>query len=111
MIVSGVWGGGERGPAGLRTRRGALILQQFGKIVRHTLKEYWTTVDESVAKVTASLRPEKQQEVLDFVRLHKERKGVRAIAGIWKDRTDLPKDGVQAVKVLRSRMKSKGRHD
>jgi hypothetical protein len=89
-------------------------------------------VAQSIAKATASLPPDRQQEVLDFVEFLKTRKSapanlqhkpltaaerkklhpaVRAIAGIWKDRTDLPKDPVQAVKVLRSRMKSKGRND
>jgi hypothetical protein len=33
---------------------------------------------------------------------------LRAIAGIWKDRTDLPKDPVQAVKAIRARMWSRG---
>lgn len=33
---------------------------------------------------------------------------IRGIAGMWKDRTDLPKDPVQAVKVLRARMRSRG---
>lgn len=90
------------------------------------------TVAESIAKVAASLPPEKQLEVLDFVKFLQTRKApsakpgrgrltpaqikklhpaVRAIAGMWKDRTDLPKDPVQAIKVLRSRMKSKGRND
>jgi hypothetical protein len=36
---------------------------------------------------------------------------LRGFAGMWKDRTDLPKDPVAAVKVLRSRMKSRGRND
>lgn len=35
---------------------------------------------------------------------------LRAIAGIWKDRTDLPKDPVQAVKAIRARMWSRGRN-
>jgi hypothetical protein len=35
---------------------------------------------------------------------------VRGIAGMWKDRTDLPKDSVQAVKAIRSRMMSRGRN-
>lgn len=35
---------------------------------------------------------------------------VRGIAGMWKDRTDLPKDPVLAVKVLRERMRSRGRN-
>jgi len=35
------------------------------------------------------------------------RAAVRGIAGIWKDRTDLPKDPVEAVKVLRERMRSR----
>ena len=35
---------------------------------------------------------------------------MRAIAGIWKDRTDLPKDPVAAVKALRARMWSRGRN-
>ncbi len=35
---------------------------------------------------------------------------VRGIAGMWKDRTDLPKDPVQAVKAIRARMWSRGRH-
>ncbi|MCL2639395.1 MAG: hypothetical protein FWD53_00970 [Phycisphaerales bacterium] len=34
---------------------------------------------------------------------------MRAIAGMWKDRTDLPKDSVEAVKAIRQRMKSRGR--
>jgi hypothetical protein len=121
-----------RGCEGAMPECATLVPQQFGKVVEDTRKEHWMTVAESVAKVTASLPPEKQQEVLDFVRLLKERKGararvgqkgltaaerkklhpaVRAIAGIWKGRKDLPKDPVKAVKVLRSRMKSKGRHD
>ncbi len=33
---------------------------------------------------------------------------VRAISGMWKDRTDLPKDGAAASKVLRRRLM--GRH-
>ena len=89
------------------------------------------TVAESVAKATASLPLQEQRQVLDFVEFLRTRKNgssrsshkpltaaerkklhpaVRAIAGMWKDRTDLPKDPVQAVKVLRSRMKSKGRN-
>ena len=36
---------------------------------------------------------------------------VRAIAGMWADRTDLPKDPVEAVKVLRARMRSRGRNN
>ena len=35
---------------------------------------------------------------------------VRGIAGIWKDRTDLPKDPVEAVKAIRVRMWSRGRN-
>ena len=35
---------------------------------------------------------------------------VRAIAGMWKDRTDLPKDPIEAVKFLRARMTSRGRN-
>ncbi len=35
---------------------------------------------------------------------------VRGIAGMWKDRTDLPKDPVAAVKALRARMWSRGRN-
>jgi len=35
---------------------------------------------------------------------------VRAIAGMWKDRTDLPKDPVLAVRAIRARMRSRGRH-
>lgn len=35
---------------------------------------------------------------------------LRAIAGMWEDRTDLPKDPVKAVKVLRARMWSRGRN-
>jgi hypothetical protein len=89
------------------------------------------TVAQHIAKATASLPPDEQQQVLDFVEFLKSRKpsskkpehkpltaaerkklhpALRAIAGMWKDRTDLPKDPVQAVKVLRSRMKSKGRN-
>jgi hypothetical protein len=34
---------------------------------------------------------------------------LRAIAGIWKDRTDIPKDPIEAVKVIRARMRSRGR--
>lgn len=35
---------------------------------------------------------------------------IKAVAGMWEDRTDLPKDPVEAVKVLRARMWSRGRN-
>ena len=83
------------------------------------------TVAEYIARATASLPPDKQQEVLDFVEFLKTREtrptksqhkpltaaqlkklhpAVRAIAGMWKDRTDLPKDGAAASMVLRRRL-------
>jgi hypothetical protein len=83
------------------------------------------TAAQYVAKAAASLPPEKQQEVLDFIEFLKTRKSpstksqhkpltaaqlkklhpaVRAIAGMWKDRTDLPKDGAAASMVLRRRL-------
>ena len=90
------------------------------------------TVIESIKQVSESLPPAKQQQVLKFARslapqrvarskVRSDEKvlsvdprtlhpALRAIAGMWKDRTDLPKDPVQAVKVLRSRMKSRGRN-
>lgn len=72
----------------------------------------------------ALLSPERQLEVLDFVEflhrrdyLNRAKKGARkrkepsarvrikgpvaAIAGMWADRTDLPKDTVDAVRHLR----------
>jgi hypothetical protein len=90
------------------------------------------TVVESIAEVTESLPRMKQQKVLQFAKSLQDKKGaggkaagaskngrvdrrklhpaLRAIAGMWKDRTDLPKDPVQAVKVLRARMMSRGRN-
>jgi hypothetical protein len=53
-------------------------------------------------KSGASIAP-----AIDKKRLHP---ALRAIAGMWKGRTDLPRDPVEAVKVLRSRMKSRGRN-
>ncbi len=34
---------------------------------------------------------------------------LRAIVGLWKDRTDLPRDGAAASRVLRQRMMRRGR--
>ena len=89
------------------------------------------TVTQSIAKASASLPPEKQREVLAFVEFLKARApvakkprprvaatgkhrtlhpAVRAIAGIWKDRTDLAEDPIKAVKELRTRMGARGRN-
>jgi hypothetical protein len=36
---------------------------------------------------------------------------IRAIAGMWKDRTDLPKDGAAASKILRRRLMGRNLND
>ena len=84
------------------------------------------TLAENIAQVTASLPPDKQREVMDFVEFLKNRpktidvtgrrlkrrvskapRGLpaplRGVYGAWADRTDLPQDPVEAVKALRKR--------
>jgi hypothetical protein len=84
------------------------------------------TLAENIAQATASLPPEKQRAVMDFVEFLKARPAVsqptaprpkrraskpkaglppalRDVYGIWADRTDLPKDPVAAVRALRKR--------
>lgn len=87
------------------------------------------TLAENIAQASASLPREQQREVLDFVEFLRSRPtpvvavpprrtaskskakklhpAIQAIAGMWKDRTDLPHDPVAAVRVLRSRMISR----
>jgi hypothetical protein len=87
------------------------------------------TISEIISERVNHLEPHQQLAVLDFletletsrkIKSRAARKGsirraevsaaVRGIAGIWKDRADLPKDSVAAVKVLRARMRSRGRN-
>ncbi|MCL2646210.1 MAG: hypothetical protein FWD61_04285 [Phycisphaerales bacterium] len=86
------------------------------------------TVAEQIESRIARLKPPQQQALLTFLDAFEtsapaksvtRKKGksrqaevsaaIRGIAGIWKDRTDLPKDPVEAVKVIRQRMRSRGR--
>ncbi|MGN6370431.1 MAG: hypothetical protein ACTHN5_19425 [Phycisphaerae bacterium] len=85
------------------------------------------TVLEQIKLRVEELDPAQQSALLKFLetfdaqhpaktRIAKKRRparseadaAIRGIAGMWKDRTDLPKDPVQAVKVLRTRMRSRG---
>lgn len=87
------------------------------------------TIAEKIKSRVDHLEPTQQIALLGFLesleisRVSKSRKpkpnrsrkseisaAVRGIAGLWKDRTDLPKDSVEAVKVLRARMYSRGRN-
>ncbi len=86
------------------------------------------TIAEEIESEIATLSPMQQRALLAFLhtlksstadhgtaRNARDRKAevkaaVRGIAGMWKDRADLPKDPVQAVKVLRARMGFRGRH-
>ena len=84
------------------------------------------TVAQQIESRIAKLKPPQQRVLLTFLdtmetpRPVTRRKGkareaevsaaIRGIAGIWKDRTDLPKDPVEAVKVIRARMKSRERN-
>ena len=85
------------------------------------------TVVELIESRIAKLKPRQQKALLRFLDTletssgapaSKKRKpnksevtaAIRGIAGMWKDRTDLPKDPVAAVKVLRGRMWSRGRN-
>jgi hypothetical protein len=87
------------------------------------------TVTEQIQSRIVKLKPPQQKALLGFLEtletrpevkpVRKKENGahkaeisaaVRGIAGIWKDRTDLPKDPVKAVKALRARMWSRGRH-
>ncbi len=87
------------------------------------------TIAQQIRSRVDSLEPLQQKALLKFLetfdhsaglksaapRKSRRRKAeisaaVRGIAGMWKDRTDLPKDPVEAVKVIRSRMKSRGRN-
>ena len=91
------------------------------------------TIGQIIQRRVDALSRDKQKKVLSLVRklagtngqhkrngkpaarrLHEESyipkdPALRAFAGIWKDRTDLPKDSVEAVKVIRARMRSRGR--
>jgi hypothetical protein len=91
------------------------------------------TIGQIIQKRVDALPPDKQKKVLSLVRklaasngqhrrngkpaarqVHDESyipkdPALRAFAGLWKDRTDLPKDPVEAVKVIRARMRSRGR--
>ena len=87
------------------------------------------TVVQEIESRIVRLKPFQQKALLTFLdtlelsngkaspgpKRRKSRKAevlaaVRGIAGMWKDRTDLPKDPVEAVKVLRTRMSSRGRN-
>ena len=94
------------------------------------------TIGEIIKKRVDAMPPSRQRKVLSLVRKlggaspanrmhhanatpisHDEETYVPkdpallAIAGMWKDRKDLPKDPVAAVKVIRARMRSRGRRN
>jgi Protein of unknown function (DUF2281) len=84
------------------------------------------TLAEAIAKKSAALPPESQQQVLRFVEALRPKRKIRqarskkfphdlpaslkAVYGIWADRTDLPKDSVKAVKVMRARSAERRRN-
>ena len=87
------------------------------------------TITEQIQSRIVKLKPPQQKALLGFLDtletprvtspFRRKKNGarkaeisaaVRGIAGMWKDRTDLPKDPVQAVKAIRARMWSRGRH-
>ena len=88
------------------------------------------TVAEQIESRIARLKPPQQRALLTFLdtiepakpvkpatrRKGKSRKAevsaaLRAIAGMWKDRTDLPKDGAAASMVLRRRVMGRDEND
>jgi hypothetical protein len=85
------------------------------------------TIAQKIKSRVDKLAPTQQRSVLKFLdtlqmphsgKGYRQRKmtvseirsAVRGIAGMWKDRTDLPKDPVEAVKALRAKMWSRGRN-
>jgi hypothetical protein len=84
------------------------------------------TLSESIARHSAVLPPEKQREVLRFVKaLQRVRRGparravqgvrgvhpaLKPVVGIWAGRSDLPGDAVEAVKTLRQRSAERRRN-
>ncbi len=84
------------------------------------------TIAEVVKQKTEALDPDEQQRVLHFVEslgelkqasgqrpkstLDAVNKALAAAAGIWKDRTDLPEDSVEASQLLRQRIMQRGSH-
>ncbi|MCL2646215.1 MAG: hypothetical protein FWD61_04310 [Phycisphaerales bacterium] len=88
------------------------------------------TVAEQIESRIAKLQLPQQRALLTFLdtlepaklskpalrRKGKSRKAevnaaLRAIAGMWKDRTDLPKDGAAASMVLRRRVMGRSEND
>ncbi len=66
---------------------------------RHALQLIRSLRPPARKKMKAPKRASKG--AIDKRKLHP---ALRAIAGMWKDRTDLPKDSVEASKVLRRRL-------
>jgi hypothetical protein len=83
------------------------------------------TLVENIAKKTAGLPRESQQRILRFVeslRAHRKSRvpsagkptalhpGLKAVYGIWADRSDLAEDSLEVVRIMRARSAERRRN-
>jgi hypothetical protein len=86
------------------------------------------TIVEQISRAARFLTPQERRETLKFIQgfhgkskpktprarkrktLGEARKALAAVRGMWKDRTDLPTDTVEASVLLRRRVMSRDKH-